>query len=80
VIRLDHSIDPRDCAACAQITEAAAAAAREDVARNEARIRAELRDRLDRCDPFAYEAALREAAHLNPDLITEALDATGAPT
>ena len=49
-------------------------------ARDEARIQAELRDRLDRCDPFAYEAALREAAHLNPDLITEALDATGAPT
>ena len=50
------------------------------IARDEARIQAELRDRLDRCDPFAYEAALREAAHLNPDLITEALDATGAPT
>ena len=54
--------------------------ARAATARDEARIRTELRDRLDRCDPFAYEAALREAAHLNPDLITEALDATGAPT
>ena len=52
----------------------------DDAARDLRRIQSEVRDRLDRCDPFAYEAALREAAHINPDLINEALDATGAPT
>ena len=44
-----------------------------------ARIRNELRDRLDRCDPFDHEAALRQLAHRDPDLVNEALDTTGAP-
>ena len=44
-----------------------------------ARIRAELTDRLDRCDPFAHEAALRWLAHENPDAVNEALTETGGP-
>ena len=44
-----------------------------------ARIRNELRDRLDRCDPFDHEAALRQLAHDLPDEVNEALDTTGAP-
>ena len=43
-----------------------------------ARIRAELRDRLDRCDPFDHEAALREIAHRDPDLVNDVLDQNGA--
>ena len=41
------------------------------------RLRAELTDRLDKCTPFDYEAALRELAHVNPDAVNEALDEVG---
>lgn len=43
------------------------------------RIRAELRDRLDRATPDQYEAALRELAHTDPDAVNAALDEAGAP-
>jgi len=48
------------------------------VAKNDADMRAELRDRLDRCDPFDHEAALREIAHRDPDLVNDVLDQNGA--
>ena len=41
------------------------------------RLRADLTDRLDTCTPFDYEAALRELAHVNPDLVNEALTEVG---
>ena len=41
------------------------------------RLRADLTDRLDTCTPFDYEAALRELAHVNPDMVNEALTKVG---
>ena len=41
------------------------------------RLRADLVARLDKCEPFDYEAALRELAHMNPDLVNEALTEVG---
>ena len=45
-----------------------------------ARIRAELRDRLDRCDDHDHGAALGWLCDNHPDLVNEALDETGAPS
>jgi hypothetical protein len=42
------------------------------------RIRAELRDRLDRLDEATQLRALRQLAHDDPDAVNEALDAEGA--
>jgi hypothetical protein len=44
-----------------------------------ARIRRELTLRLDKCDPFDYEAALRWLADNNPDAVNEALTEIGGP-
>jgi hypothetical protein len=52
----------------------------ERIEADRSRIRAELRDRIDRCDDFAIEAALRQLAHDLPDEVNEALDTTGAPS
>ena len=46
----------------------------------DARIRAELRDRLDRCDDHDHGAAFGWLADNHPDLVREALDETGAPS
>ena len=42
--------------------------------------RAELRDRLDRCDDYDHGAAFGWLADNHPDLVNEALDETGAPS
>ena len=47
---------------------------------DEARIRAELRDRLDRCDDNDHGAAFGWLCDNHPDLVREALDETGAPS
>jgi len=49
------------------------------VAADEARIRAELRDRLDRCNDNDHGAAFGWLTDNHPDLVREALDETGAP-
>ena len=48
--------------------------------RDLARIRNELRDRLDRCDDHDQGAALGWLSDNHPDLVNEALDETGAPS
>lgn len=48
--------------------------------RDAARVRAELRDRLDRCDDHDHGAAFGWLADNHPDLVREALDETGAPS
>ena len=53
---------------------------RSAVERDEARVRAELRDRLDRCDDHDHGAALGWLTDNHPDLVNEALDETGAPS
>ena len=53
---------------------------REAVERDEARIRAELRDRLDRCTDADHGAAFGWLCDNHPDLVREALDETGAPS
>ena len=44
------------------------------------RIRAELRDRLDRCTDHDHGLAFGWLADNHPDLVREALDETGAPS
>lgn len=48
-------------------------------ARDTARVRAELRVRMDRWG-VDFEAALRWLANENPDAVNEALDEIGAPS
>jgi hypothetical protein len=50
------------------------------IERDKARIRAELRDRLDRCDDNDHGLAFGWLTDNHPDLVREALDETGAPT
>ena len=50
------------------------------IERDLARIRAELRDRLDRCTDADRGAAFGWLADNHPDLVREALDETGAPS
>lgn len=40
---------------------------------------AENRDRIDAADDAALIAALREANHIDPDVVTDALNAAGVP-
>ena len=49
-------------------------------AADEARVRAELRDRLDRCTDADHGAAFGWLCDNHPDLVREALDETGAPS
>ena len=48
--------------------------------RDDARIRAELRDRLDRCTDHDHGLAFGWLADNHADLVREALDETGAPS
>lgn len=50
------------------------------IEQSDARIRRELTLRLDRCEAFDYEAALRWLAQENPDAVNEALTETGGPS
>ena len=50
------------------------------IKRDENRIRAELRDRLDRCDDHDGWLAFGWLSDNHPDLVCEALDETGAPS
>ena len=53
---------------------------REQAERDARNFRAELRDRLDRCDDHDHGAALGWLSDNHPDLVREALDETGAPS